>query len=69
MANESLVIHEPFRVGYFLLISPFSFQDSIMGKGRNDQFNESQFFFDVDQKNSTKAKHNQQRKETRPLEM
>jgi hypothetical protein len=28
-----------------------------MGKNRNDHFNESQFFFDADQKNSTKAKH------------
>jgi hypothetical protein len=58
VANGSLVIHEPFRLGYFLLLSSYSFPDYIIGKGRNDQFKESQFFFDADQKSATEAKYN-----------
>lgn len=44
-------------VGCSPLISACSFQDYIMGKGRNDHFNESHFFLDANPKSATKTKH------------
>lgn len=62
VANGSLIICEPSRAGYSLLISACSFQDSITGKGRNDHFNEIHFFLDADPKSSTKTQHEEGKK-------